>query len=520
VAVGQYEATTAGESGLLETESGGRWQADRVPAPVGAEDVVLNAVSCPASGVCVATGIYRDGSGNTVGLIATLGGGTWRSTTAPLPIDAAVNPSVSIDQVSCGAPGSCTVAGEYSDEAGHVQGLILSLSGTTWRPVRAPVPPGAAADPSLSLFGLSCPPSGACVAVGSYADAAGHTEALAESVDGTTVTATSVPVPDNARTGGTDPEPGSRLAGVACPAANVCVATGAYTSTVNAGADARSSFIDTLSGGRWSTAEAPGSFAPSASAVLGSVSCSWPGSCAAVGEIYGADSDSVFVETLSHGTWTETTNPLPPDVHVPAEAAVGPAGEPISCAGGACVVAGTYLTTTGGEPGLLITSPNLSGYQLAASDGGLFAYNAPFYGSLAGSPLNRPVVGMAVVPDTGGYYEVASDGGVFAFHAPFLGSMGGAHLNAPIVGVAFDSWTGGYYEVAADGGIFAFDAPYYGSLAGSHLNKPIVGIAFDPWTGGYYEVASDGGVFAFHAPFAGSTGGTRLNRPVVGIGFG
>jgi hypothetical protein len=77
---------------------------------------------------------------------------------------------------------------------------------------------------------------------------------------------------------------------------------------------------------------------------------------------------------------------------------------------------------------------------------------------------------------TGGYWEVASDGGVFAFNAPFEGSMGGSHLNAPIVGIAADPVTGGYWEVASDGGVFAFNAPFEGSMGGSHLNARIVGI--------------------------------------------
>ena len=36
-----------------------------------------------------------------------------------------------------------------------------------------------------------------------------------------------------------------------------------------------------------------------------------------------------------------------------------------------------------------------SGYRFVASDGGIFSYNAAFYGSMGGKPLNKPVVGMA-----------------------------------------------------------------------------------------------------------------------------
>ena len=70
------------------------------------------------------------------------------------------------------------------------------------------------------------------------------------------------------------------------------------------------------------------------------------------------------------------------------------------------------------------------GYWMAASDGGIFAYDAPFFGSMGGKPLNKPIVGITADPKTGGYWEVASDGGLFAFNAPFFGSMGGKPLNA------------------------------------------------------------------------------------------
>ena len=160
------------------------------------------------------------------------------------------------------------------------------------------------------------------------------------------------------------------------------------------------------------------------------------------------------------------------------------------------------------------------GYWLVASDGGIFAYNAPYYGSMGGKPLVAPIVGIAADPSTGGYWEVASDGGLFAFNAPFFGSMGGKPLNQPIVAMVATPDGLGYWEVAKDGGIFSFgDAAFYGSMGGKPLNKPIVGISSAANGQGYYEVASDGGLFNFGpgTSFQGSMGGRALNQPMVGM---
>ena len=145
--------------------------------------------------------------------------------------------------------------------------------------------------------------------------------------------------------------------------------------------------------------------------------------------------------------------------------------------------------------------------------------DAEWLGSMGGTTLNKPIVGMAATPDGKGYWLVAKDGGIFSFgDAKFYGSMGGTTLNKPIVGMATDPATGGYWMVASDGGIFSFNAPFYGSTGGTTLNKPIVGMAATPDGKGYWMVATDGGIFSFgDAGFYGSMGGATLDERVVGI---
>jgi hypothetical protein len=140
-----------------------------------------------------------------------------------------------------------------------------------------------------------------------------------------------------------------------------------------------------------------------------------------------------------------------------------------------------------------------------ASDGGMFAFgDAGFHGSSAGSPLNKPVVGMAVDTQTGGYWLVASDGGIFAYDAPFLGSTGSIDLNKPIVGIAATPGGNGYWLVASDGGIFAYNAPFLGSAGSLTLSRPITGMEASPSGSGYRFVASDGGIFNYGASYDGS----------------
>nr|MDA8262349.1 hypothetical protein [Actinomycetota bacterium] len=107
------------------------------------------------------------------------------------------------------------------------------------------------------------------------------------------------------------------------------------------------------------------------------------------------------------------------------------------------VVGHTETTARGGlvasQNQALTSATSNPAYDMVASDGGIFSFGAPFYGSMGGTPLNKPVVGMAATPDGKGYWLVASDGGIFSFgDAQFHGSMGGTPLNKPVVGMASD----------------------------------------------------------------------------------
>jgi hypothetical protein len=113
--------------------------------------------------------------------------------------------------------------------------------------------------------------------------------------------------------------------------------------------------------------------------------------------------------------------------------------------------------------------------------------------------VNAPVVSVLSHPSwNGGYAEVGSDGGVFSWAAPNFGSTGSTKLNSPIVAGAVTPSGQGYWLVASDGGVFSFgDAGFHGSMGGTALNKPVVGIVGTPSGQGYWLVGSDGGIFSF-----------------------
>src|SRR5258706_1183030 len=112
--------------------------------------------------------------------------------------------------------------------------------------------------------------------------------------------------------------------------------------------------------------------------------------------------------------------------------------------------------------------------------------------------INQPLISMAATPTGKGYWLVAADGGLFSYNAPFFGSTGNLVLNSPVVDLAPTPSGKGYWMAAADGGGFSFGgAQFYGSMRCARLKLPVVARASSPTGKGYWLVAPHGGVFSF-----------------------
>ena len=448
----------------------------------------LKSVSCAAPGTCEAVGSYTNTAGHVTGLIDTLSGGQWTAMAAPEVSDGSVAQQAELAGVSCPAVGSCEADGLYSPNAGgSFTGLeVLSLSGGTWTPTVAPVPADAATG------------SGASVAVSPFID-----------------------------------ELGKNLSCVG----TLCEIAGEYKTTSGGVAP----LLEHLSGATWTAATGPvpnnAQTGSTEDAVLLTASCSFDGGCTAVGGY----TDTVggfraLIDTVAaNGTATGQEGPQP------ADAATGSSVDGLlfgaSCLSSTqCTAVGAYDPSGGTNSiGFIDTLsgttwtaqaaavPSNAATGAAASSDLLAVACTARSSCVAGGDFLDPgnefgLLDTYTPPE--GYWTNASDGGVFGYgSALFHGSTGNIHLNQPVVGMAAPPGNGGYWEVASDGGVFSFgNALFHGSAGNIHLNKPVVGMAATPDGNGYWLVASDGGVFTYgDAVFHGSTGSLHLNQPVVGM---
>jgi hypothetical protein len=189
------------------------------------------------------------------------------------------------------------------------------------------------------------------------------------------------------------------------------------------------------------------------------------------------------------------------------------------------------------------------GYWLLGSDGGIFSFGVPFFGSAATPPAtcapnttdrefpNGTCLSFAATPSGDGYWVLNADTGTitdfggagdFGEPADDFGSIPREFVPNSVA-IASTPTGLGYWvlEVGLSGAgkVAAFgDAVFLGDtqtlLTQNHVgfNGEPVGLVATPSGLGYWEVWSDGGVFGFgDAGFFGSTGGIALNKPIIGM---
>ena len=117
-------------------EKNGTWRAARTLAGAGTLDFFeTGAVSCPAAGNCVATGIATTESGSRViehAVVVREINGSWGKA-RELPGSAALNTGgdAAVLSVSCASPGNCAAGGWYTDKAGREQAMVADESAVT-----------------------------------------------------------------------------------------------------------------------------------------------------------------------------------------------------------------------------------------------------------------------------------------------------------------------------------------------------------------------------------------------------
>jgi len=299
------------------------WTADPAPFPPDAlagSGGNLTGLSCPAVGWCVSIGGYDSRSPTSAiseGMIVVESSGGFTSVQAPLPANASTtDAAVYLNDVSCGAVGSCVVVGYYRGQDQLLHSLLLTLAAGTWSASEAPMLPNDGAELSYVV----CLSTNSCVASGTY------TDSLTSNYYSDT-SGTNYPVVET-ETGGswsaTEPSVTALpwevpslwgAPAVACSTTAYCVVAG-------------DGYADTLSSGVWSLS--------STGVDATSASCGAPGDCAVVG---GAWPTVGSVATVSGGVWTTVATPLPADAVSPPAATV----LSVSCAaGGSCVAVGYY----------------------------------------------------------------------------------------------------------------------------------------------------------------------------------
>lgn len=354
-AAGDCGAIGGGSPGFaaIDSESGGIWGVvRRLTLPSNAQEggsSYLSAISCPSPGACVAigeyTGPYHPNSRAT--MIAEETGGAWKQARQVMPPSNASAPSMTMDSVSCSAPGWCAVVGSYETvHEGYERSepFVMDETEGTWQQAKD-LPPGVSLWDGAELTNVSCTALGACSAIGDYsASAPNRREGLGAQESGGLWTATPLkPASDSAEGGLVE------LRSLSCAQPGSCAAVGDYAAEGSPNEIKRPAAVD-QSAGAWGAIRAvPLPADATGNGALVSVSCYAAGACAAVGNYAKQGGEYGIGQAMTDG---ETGGAWAPAAAATTSsgASIAPnaALEFVSCSFvPSCAASGTYETAFG-----------------------------------------------------------------------------------------------------------------------------------------------------------------------------
>ncbi|MDE3106886.1 MAG: hypothetical protein KGJ42_01855 [Acidobacteriota bacterium] len=235
VATGSYVNHDNVTQALVVNEINGTWQHGQALALPGNASAyagaALSGLTCTSAGNCVSVGVYNTVAGTVEGLVVNEVNGTWqRGRELVAPVDAAANPQIffyGFSEVSCASAGNCAVGGQYRDQRGDYQGLLVNEVNGTWqRASSVALPAGATqAGKNGGVVAVTCPVKGSCRAGAAYLDANGNYQAMTVTqTNGTWLRGTRVTLP----AGATNVGVAGGLYGLVCTTSTTCSAIGSY----------------------------------------------------------------------------------------------------------------------------------------------------------------------------------------------------------------------------------------------------------------------------------------------------
>ena len=290
------------------TASAASWSLQTTPNPSGAKESDLLRTSCSSSTECTAVGYYTTAGGTLVTLAERWNGTEWKVQTTPNPKEAKES---SLEAVSCPSSTDCTATGSYRNASGTLEMLAEQWNGTEWKVQVTPSPEGAVGNRLLQ--GVSCSSATACTAVGQYETLA-RAVTLAERWNGTEWKVQTTPIVG---------EKGEEaLLGVSCFSGTECTTVGYGFPT------GEEALADRWNGTEWkaqTTPEVKGSH-------FEDVSCSSATACTGAGR----SGELPLAERWNGTEWKVQTTPKP-------EGAKNISLAALSCPSTtSCTAAGTY----------------------------------------------------------------------------------------------------------------------------------------------------------------------------------